>query len=213
MNTVFILFWAAFSQAFRAVTGKENQEYSRTQFLENFELLRMSTIWLNELEETYKIAFPKQFGLMRHRNLSTVPNHNSALDEDRTCQNVSFRSVKQNIRLFHNYGYDYVLNAAIFEMVENPRARLFELEDHSGDFEDYHFSRTEREGFCSELRHLKRRVKSVFPFGTCVRLFEEWDCRGCYSHIRIQRNCNDISRNDQELDGPDIQWGKLYGGI
>ncbi|CAG7823413.1 unnamed protein product [Allacma fusca] len=162
MNTVFILFWAAFSQAFRAVTGKENQEYSRTQFLENFELLRMSTIWLNELEETYKIAFPKQFGLMRHRNLSTVPNHNSALDEDRTCQNVSFRSVKQNIRLFHNYGYDYVLNAAIFA------------------------------GAFSRLTN----------------------CRNsCYSHIRIQRNCNDISRNDQELDGPDIQWGKLYGGI
>ncbi|CAG7826598.1 unnamed protein product [Allacma fusca] len=122
MNTVFILLWVAFSQAFRTVAGNKNQEYSGSQFIENRKLLRISIYWLNELEETYKIGFPKQFG-----------------------------SVNQNIRLIDHYGYDYVLNLAINEMVENPRARLFEFGDHSGDTENYHFTRSEREGFCSEI--------------------------------------------------------------
>ncbi|CAG7728535.1 unnamed protein product [Allacma fusca] len=113
MNTVFILLWAAFSQTFRAVAGNKTQEYWRSQIIKNLEVLRISSLWLSDLEETYKIGFPKKFGLMRHRNLSTVPNHNSALDVDRTCQNVSFRSVNQNVRLIHNCGYDYVLNASI----------------------------------------------------------------------------------------------------
>ncbi|CAG7825527.1 unnamed protein product [Allacma fusca] len=172
MNTIFILLWAAFSQAFRAVADNKNQEYSGSKFMENPELWRISSLWLNELEETYKIGFPKKFGLMRHRNLSTVPNHNSALDEDRTCQNVSFRSVKQNIRLIHNYGYDYVLHAAIDEMLETPRARLFE-NDYYSDIPTYEYKGASTINLSEVVALFGSKTPEAFSGNTSIQNFKE----------------------------------------
>ncbi|CAG7785665.1 unnamed protein product [Allacma fusca] len=47
----------------------------------------------------------------------------------------------QNRRLVDQFGYPSVLNSTIQEMLDNPRARLFEFEEHWGEFEDYRFLR------------------------------------------------------------------------
>ncbi|CAG7727888.1 unnamed protein product, partial [Allacma fusca] len=130
-------------------------------------ILRISPHWLNELQNSYKTGFANQFISIQHRNLSTVINYNNRRNYKTSCQNVTFLSVEQNKRLIHDYGYESVLNSTIHEMLDNPRARLFNEEDHSGNMENYHFLQSKWRRYdemCTVINKLKHTVKSVFTF-------------------------------------------------
>ncbi|CAG7728261.1 unnamed protein product, partial [Allacma fusca] len=135
----FILFWTGFIFQPAAVFGNENQKKIPivAGLPNDNEILRFSPAWLNELEESYRIGFAKQFRSIQYRNRSTPINPNIPASQESWCRNVSFLSVEQNKRLIHKYGYNSVLNSTINEMLENPRAWLFDQEDHSGNMEDY----------------------------------------------------------------------------
>ncbi|CAG7732421.1 unnamed protein product [Allacma fusca] len=75
------------------------------------------------------------------------------------------------------FGYESALNSTIHEMMDNPRARLFQFEDHWGEYEDYHFQRSGRMGMCSDLIklgrksiHLKAQIRGMVK-NPIVRLF------------------------------------------
>ncbi|CAG7719963.1 unnamed protein product, partial [Allacma fusca] len=97
-----------------SLIGKEVQGHLKPLIQKKSRVLRISPIWLNELEQSYQIAFEHQFGLL---------------------------NFDQNKRLIDQFGYNFVLNSTISEMLDNPRARLFQFQDHWGEWEDYHFSR------------------------------------------------------------------------
>ncbi|CAG7826459.1 unnamed protein product, partial [Allacma fusca] len=87
----------------------------------------ISYLWLIDLEKTYEIGFSHQF---KHLN------------------------IEQNRRLIAEFGYESVLNSTIHEMLDNPRARLFEFENHwvnpsiilwRRESQDYHFSQGKQE--------------------------------------------------------------------
>ncbi|CAG7815237.1 unnamed protein product, partial [Allacma fusca] len=110
----------------------------------------ISPPWLNDLEETYELAFPHQFGVLKFANNLTVPNHNVPSDAKSTCQNVSVVSFDQSRRLINHFGYESALNSTIHAMLDHPRARLFEFEGHWGEYEDYRFPKIRTEQFVSE---------------------------------------------------------------
>ncbi|CAG7817962.1 unnamed protein product, partial [Allacma fusca] len=97
-----------------SLIGKETQGNLERLLQKKSSGLRISPIWLNELEQSYQIAFEHQFGLL---------------------------NFDQNKRLIDQFGYTFVLNSTIREMLDNPRARLFQFQDHWGEWEDYNFSR------------------------------------------------------------------------
>ncbi|CAG7723163.1 unnamed protein product, partial [Allacma fusca] len=121
-------------------------------------VLRFSPLWLTDLENSYEFGFAHQFGHQLYRNDSdVVPNHNSPREAMNKCQNVSIMSFDQNRRLIQHFGYKSTLNSTIQEMLNNPRAMLFQFPEHWGETEDYHFLRSSRSGMCSDLNKLTRR--------------------------------------------------------
>ncbi|CAG7730869.1 unnamed protein product [Allacma fusca] len=175
MKILALLFFVIFNKLSATVLLNGDQGF-RARNDAKFRVMTISLIWLKELEDTYKSGFPKNFGATKFRNLSTVPNHNVPSGDASTCQNVTFFSVEQNRRLINKYGWDFVFNATTREMLDNPRARLFRYKYHD-EMEDYHFLRSERQGMCTTLRKLRRRVESVFTFEKCIRLFERPTCK------------------------------------
>ncbi|CAG7673307.1 unnamed protein product [Allacma fusca] len=81
--------------------------------------MRISPLWLFDLEQSYKMSFEHQF---------------------------EYLNFDQKQRLIHKLGYETVWNSTVREMLRKPRARLFEFENHWGKLEDYHYSRSDRDG-------------------------------------------------------------------
>ncbi|CAG7820459.1 unnamed protein product, partial [Allacma fusca] len=62
MATPFILLWAIFNLRVRATLANEKLQNSEGYTEEGFGVLRISPVWLNDLEESYKAVFQNQFG-------------------------------------------------------------------------------------------------------------------------------------------------------
>ncbi|CAG7786562.1 unnamed protein product [Allacma fusca] len=141
MRIFLLLYFVLFNKLNATILSNGDQGLGSRNDTE-FRVMTISPVWLKELEDTYKSGFPKNFGFTKHRNISTVPNHNVPSGDGSTCQNVTFFSVEQNRRLVNRYGWDSVWNSTTKEMINNPRARLFRYKYH-GEMEDYRFLRSD----------------------------------------------------------------------
>ncbi|CAG7724621.1 unnamed protein product, partial [Allacma fusca] len=139
MNAPVIILSVILGLTYRSVVG--TGDHGNLGLSNETKFRGISSRWLDELEESYKFGFSRQFRDLKHPNMSTVPNYNHPRRVKGECRNVTFLSIKQKKRIVNKYGWDFFLNSTIHEMLDNPRARLFEYDDLSGEFEDYRFAR------------------------------------------------------------------------
>ncbi|CAG7719964.1 unnamed protein product, partial [Allacma fusca] len=109
-----------------SLIGKEVQGHLKPLIQKKSRVLRISPIWLNELEQSYQIAFEHQFGLLKRVHNQTLGT--SSVSRFYLLKSQSYTRLANEININR-------------KMLDNPRARLFQFQDHWGEWEDYHFSR------------------------------------------------------------------------
>ncbi|CAG7716131.1 unnamed protein product [Allacma fusca] len=95
-----------------------------------------------------------------------------------SLEDVVFPNRTENVTDSGNTKPELDISALLKTLLEEPKAKLYSEENYTGISEDYAFLTTEFEGGCLDLKDLRRKVKSVDTFGTCIRLFYGQLCIG-----------------------------------